>query len=861
MGRFYRTTSDTPIDYMYRSNTPLMERVLMANDRGITNTLDNNAQARALANFNYLPQDQDEATKLQKSIDEQADTITRNIQGDYANYKKQLPALRNFRQSLMDNYTNGPISKYQSNYNARKAAFDAIDKQTSIYDKSGGTKGVSQIRALMAKQYADTQFSGGTGYNASTKAYNTYKGISLMDDIDVPKRLSEGLEKMKADGELIVSDDLTKGGQYFNKKTGKTEAVTPERILSIVSDRLQSDTGLMDYLRQDTQIGHTKGVFDSEGRFISPYSYTPVNITPEQSKQISLYKDKIAKLPNNDKKKEIQLQLDNYTQSLSNKKQLHWNENSSLAPAIQGIIRQFSYSKNENKNEFRNNSLYNTQYSAGQSYLRQTRQLRQADEHFNETQKNIGDRFKEKMDWDKYKFENPQAKVGTTKAGTTAPVETTTSKLGANSFESMLVPDGNNPNKEVPYFSNAGLSSQIDALRKQKGDVDSQLKDINSRLGDKNIPFEEFNELNLKKENLQRQSTQLKASQDETTEYYQMSTEAVLQKSKNAGTPLADGDIKIYKEYSNDRDASKHKTYIDKLRKIHPDVLDKPGNEALGFRATTKPAPEVQRELDKLDQYISAKKRVDKGRDEFLSNIRKTYLSTDAIVPNEKEGQEVSNMILNNPQGLQIFNDDATKAGGTLDGKGLAWGFPGSDNYNIKFGGSNDLAHYIEKNNVKMNIKQIGGTIDLGNGNAVVKVTFDDKNGQIPKDKPFYISLSHDLQRDIAGKFNKHKNPEVAKIATSLGDDEANNLRNQMATPDRDKTIFITTPMGTQVPIRITKLDGDHIHVGYEDKNGNPQPFLRVGEKVGTGIFNGPEDWIEQYKGHKKVAQLAAQPK
>ncbi len=35
MGRFYRTASANPLDYMYKMNTPLMEKVLQFNDQAI----------------------------------------------------------------------------------------------------------------------------------------------------------------------------------------------------------------------------------------------------------------------------------------------------------------------------------------------------------------------------------------------------------------------------------------------------------------------------------------------------------------------------------------------------------------------------------------------------------------------------------------------------------------------------------------------------------------------------------------------------------------------------------------------------------------------------------------------------------
>lgn len=876
MGRFYKTTSDTPIDYMYRDNIPLMAKVIDSNDQAITGELNDNAQAKALANFNYLPQDQDAATKIQQSLEGQADTIASNIQSDPANWRKQLQPLRQFRQQLMDNYTNGPISKYVSNYNAAKASNDAIDKQVNLYNTSGGKKGVSQNRALLAKQYASSQFTG-TNYDSSTKGFNAYKGIGVMDDIDITKRLSEGLEKMKADGEIKVGDDLTQGGQYFNKQTSKWEGVTPDKILSIVSDRLQSDPQLMDYFRQNTQIGYSKNIFDSEGKFIAPFSYTPVDLSSDEQRQIDSYKDKLAKLPNGAKKIQLQATLDQQANKLGNRRQLQWNDgsngrpNSELSPIMQGIVRQFSYSKSESGNDLKNNSLYNARFTAGQEYTRQTRALRQADNHFNETQKNLNDRFKERLDWDKYKFDNSQAKGTLNKGKTPAPVETGVSRLGTNSFESYTIKDNNG--QDIPFLSNNGLAHVIDDSKDKKTAIDSQLKDINKQLEDNNnIPYEQFHELNIKKNDLEKQSEQLNSNLTDARNYYNMATDAALTKNKFAGTLLADKDIDLYKSFSNDRDGSKYKAWITNLRKTHPDVPDRITSDAEGAAGvqTYKPAPIVQQHLDKLNDYINAKKRVDQGRDQFLASIRKSNITTDAIVPNEKEGAEVSNLLLNNAQGLEIFNEDASKAGGILDSKGISWFRPKADNYNMTFGNNMDLAHYIEKNNVKMNILQIGGSTKLGKGNAVVKVTFDDPNKEIPKDIPYYISTTPEIQKALSTKFSKNKNPDVAKIATSLGDDEANSIRNQLAQPDintynntnaPEKTVYITTPSGSRVPLYVTPLDNGHISVQYEDKEGKMKPYPRVRDEKGNpvggldGFFNGPEDFIEQHKGHRQLSQ------
>lgn len=371
MARFYKTAGADPLDYMYRINTPLMAKVLEQNDQYITQNLQQATQLGSLASsFPFLQADEERAREITQQYSKQVDDITAAIQADPANWRKQLDPIRNLGRTLQQDYKTGEISKIAGNYGRYKQTSDYIDKQVEQYNKDG--KGISADRAKAYKQMFLSNFTKanakGTAYNPQTGEYNAINVFDPMNNIDIRKSLSDEMDKMKADGTIRITDNITGSGEYFNKETQKWEGITPERILRIATDRLNNPQ-LMDYLKQDTMAGVITGVFDTDpaspnyGKFINPYSYNKVAPTSAEQAIINSMKKKIDTTRNPSTKEHLQDQLDAYTKQLDQRSQLNWNNKSYLAPILRSITDQYSYQQSTQENDLRANPIWQERFT------------------------------------------------------------------------------------------------------------------------------------------------------------------------------------------------------------------------------------------------------------------------------------------------------------------------------------------------------------------------------------------------------------------------------------------------------------------------------------------------------------------
>jgi hypothetical protein len=359
MGRFYRT-ADSPIipNAMYSLNTPLMMKVIQANDSYIGDEMKAaDAQAK-LANFEHIDKDDPAAKQIIDNYTNQINAVTGAIQKDPINWRRQVPVMQNISKGLLADRTTGAISKYMGNYASRKAAFDQIDAQVQAYLK--GKPGIRPDEAPAYKAYWDSKFTG-TNYNPSTGDYTPYVGGVAPNDVDVQKKLSEGLDKLKASG--VLREDPSQQGFYQISTTHGWEGVKPEQVLQTVMGKL-NDPELQNYLQSRSEVGLLKGVYADKdvmnpdgtvkykkGDFIQPYSNNDVPTTPEEQSKIDLEQSRIDNLKDRKQAAQDQDALDAYKQSVTGRKDFQWNEDSYLTPIIRGLTNQYSWNKTTDKTE------------------------------------------------------------------------------------------------------------------------------------------------------------------------------------------------------------------------------------------------------------------------------------------------------------------------------------------------------------------------------------------------------------------------------------------------------------------------------------------------------------------------------
>lgn len=349
MGRFYKTSSAMPLDYMYSINAPLMEKAITFNDQAITNNLSEVDKEKQLINFDYVDKDKDNALAIQKQLQQKADDLATAIHNDPANWRKQQPQLRQFKQDLLNNFQSGEISKYVESATNRKAKLADLQKQVDLYNKTGGKDKNGNpvgIDPVTAKMYIDKWDSDFQGTKTAT-GFSPYKGGEAMNNMDVEGVLAKGVKDMKANGTIIESP--TQSGMYLIQTTKGLKALTPERILEAMQGNITPE--LTSYLRNRSDIGQIKGAFDAQGNFISPYNSVPQKLSSQEQSEINLKQSEINQLRKKDptKAEEMQQQLDSQLEDLKDRKQIEWNSDSYLSPIMQGIINKHAYSESTSK--------------------------------------------------------------------------------------------------------------------------------------------------------------------------------------------------------------------------------------------------------------------------------------------------------------------------------------------------------------------------------------------------------------------------------------------------------------------------------------------------------------------------------
>lgn len=443
MARFYRTSGVVPEDYMYKIDSPLMEQVLLSNDQGISDLLNQSDKLDALKNFNHIPGVDDTiAQREQKNINDQVDTITSNIQNDYANWKKQINPIRNLGKAISENYTTGVISKLQQNYNLMKKNFDDIDTQVALYNKTGGVDkdghpvGINPIKAQLAKKYVLNNYKGAFDSNNN---YNAFQPIPLMNDIDIGKLLDNEVSKIKTDKNDIEMTKLTgPNGAYFDDVTNSWQGVPQDKILSVAMNRIMSDPSILANLRQSQEIGYINNAFKTNqdgslGNLIMPFTSIADNqATPQEQANINTQQNQIniLKRKNPAQAEQAQNELNKYIQGIQSRTKLSWNPQSYLTPFLQDVLNKYGGATTSYKEKLSNNSYANMLYEQGQQNWRQNRQFQHDDYKQNQAFENAkvlaGINHNFRLDEIQAKLNAANKKAGSKKSNSASIISNTT---------------------------------------------------------------------------------------------------------------------------------------------------------------------------------------------------------------------------------------------------------------------------------------------------------------------------------------------------------------------------------------------------------------------------------------------------
>jgi hypothetical protein len=111
------------------------------------------------------------------------------MRGDLPNGRKYRTQIQDLGTELQTSMKSGDIYKYTQNYAKRKTAFEDLDAQV----KAGKLTGYEANRF---KEYYDENYK---GVDLAHGGKGVYSAEAAMDDIDIPRLMSEGIDKLKSD--------------------------------------------------------------------------------------------------------------------------------------------------------------------------------------------------------------------------------------------------------------------------------------------------------------------------------------------------------------------------------------------------------------------------------------------------------------------------------------------------------------------------------------------------------------------------------------------------------------------------------------------------------------------------------------
>lgn len=334
MGRYFKLpAASRPIDYMFRENTPLMMKVLEANDRAISQRMLELQKEREAIEFETAPQDEDEATKMVKKVyGNKIKSIAEAMRGDLPNWRKYRTQIQDLGTELQTSMKSGDIYKYTQNYAKRKTAFEDLDAQV----KAGKLTGYEANRF---KEYYDENYK---GVDLAHGGKGVYSAEAAMDDIDIPRLMSEGIDKLKSDPSNEYSM-TPQGAYFFDKHTQKRERLTPEKIIAFAMSNL--GTKGSNFLAQRQRVGLINGVYDPKTlEPIKAFGTERIPMTKEEAAEIADWEKGLAKMDGKDVKGRavVSAAIQGYKDAIANREKVTFNNDSYLGPILNNLVNVWS---------------------------------------------------------------------------------------------------------------------------------------------------------------------------------------------------------------------------------------------------------------------------------------------------------------------------------------------------------------------------------------------------------------------------------------------------------------------------------------------------------------------------------------
>jgi hypothetical protein len=242
MGRFYKTSAQTPVDYMYELPKELMMKAVQSADTDITKTEEGVAALNDNLKLQYLNADSEAAKAKLAEYKNQINDFSKQIQADPMAFRRQTSGIRDLSRTIQDDFATGEASKIQGNYNTRQANLKTLEE---MWTKNPDKYNYEDIGKLMSINDA-----GYTGFKAG--GYNQGM-LKEYQDINDYEKLAKDYEP-----EILKQHNAYKGADgYLYSSINANERVDPNLIKNDLLKAMMGDEKLGNYYRQQIQLGNT----------------------------------------------------------------------------------------------------------------------------------------------------------------------------------------------------------------------------------------------------------------------------------------------------------------------------------------------------------------------------------------------------------------------------------------------------------------------------------------------------------------------------------------------------------------------------------------------------------------------------
>lgn len=244
MGRFYKTSKGSYIDFIYKQPTSLLLKAVQTADARIDEKIATNADLYGKLHQEALDPDVTKRDEILAGYKQQVDNVAEDIRTNPLDYLRSTPKIRELTNDISQNLLRGELAAIGANHAARasyKAKLEADPNHTA-----------AEVYHLL--QNYDAAFAHdlktdkkGTAYESAGK-YRGYTGGYLDPNID------DFFKYIDEKGGGIVANAIrnagwgisTRGGQkYIVNRSGNKEVVTPERVERIILNAMQNDPKLI----------------------------------------------------------------------------------------------------------------------------------------------------------------------------------------------------------------------------------------------------------------------------------------------------------------------------------------------------------------------------------------------------------------------------------------------------------------------------------------------------------------------------------------------------------------------------------------------------------------------------------------